>query len=41
LDHLHARAVFVIDPNNKVKYAEYVPEIAEHPNYEAVLDAAQ
>ena len=41
LDHLHARAVFVIDANNKVKYAEYVPEIAEHPNYEAVQAAAQ
>ncbi|HKQ79750.1 MAG TPA: thiol peroxidase [Blastocatellia bacterium] len=41
LDRLHARAVFVIDENNKVKYAEYVPEIAEHPNYEAVLAAAR
>jgi thioredoxin-dependent peroxiredoxin len=41
LDRLHARAVFVIDPNNKVKYAEYVSDIAEHPNYAAVLAAAQ
>src|SRR5215510_10331310 len=41
LDRLHARAVFVIDSNNKVKYAEYVHDIAEHPNYEAVLAAAQ
>src|SRR5215813_11630635 len=41
LDHLHARAVFVIDPNNKVKYAEYVSDIAEHPNYDAVLAAAK
>jgi thioredoxin-dependent peroxiredoxin len=41
LDRLHARAVFVIDPNDKVKYAEYVSDIAEHPNYEAVLAAAQ
>jgi len=41
LDRLHARAVFVIDPGNKVKYAEYVHDIAEHPNYEAVLAAAQ
>ena len=31
------RAVFVIDINNKIRYAEYVPEISEHPNYEAVL----
>ncbi len=41
LDRLHARAVFVIAPDNKVKYAEYVPDIAEHPNYEAVLAAAR
>lgn len=41
LDRLHARAVFVIDPQNKVKYAEYVSDIAEHPNYEAVLAAAK
>jgi thioredoxin-dependent peroxiredoxin len=41
LDRLHARAVFVIDSNNKVKYAEYVHDIAEHPNYEAVLAAAK
>ncbi|HEY9435710.1 MAG TPA: thiol peroxidase [Blastocatellia bacterium] len=41
LDRLHARAVFVIDPNNKVKYAEYVSDIAEHPNYAAALAAAQ
>ncbi|MGH9939506.1 MAG: thiol peroxidase [Blastocatellia bacterium] len=41
LDRLHARAVFVIDANNKVKYAEYIPDIGEHPNYEAVLAAAQ
>jgi thiol peroxidase len=38
---LHARAVFVIDPGNKVKYAEYVHDIAEHPNYEAALAAAK
>ncbi|HMB27542.1 MAG TPA: thiol peroxidase, partial [Blastocatellia bacterium] len=41
LDRLHARAVFVIDPDNKVKYAEYVSDIAEHPNYAAALAAAQ
>jgi thiol peroxidase len=41
LDRLHARAVFVIDGENKVKYAEYVKEIAEHPNYDAALAAAR
>ncbi len=41
LDRLHARAVFVVGADNKVKYAEYVPDIAEQPNYEAVLAAAQ
>ncbi len=41
LDRLHARAVFVIDADNRIKYAEYVPDIAEHPNYEAVLAAAR
>src|SRR5262245_19440307 len=35
LDRLHARAVFVVGPDNKVKYAEYVKDIAEHPNYDA------
>jgi thiol peroxidase len=41
LDRLHARAIFVLGPDNKVKYAEYVKEIAEHPNYEAVVSAAK
>lgn len=35
------RAVFVVGKDDKVKYAEYVPEIAEHPNYDAVLAAAR
>ncbi len=41
LDHLHARAVFVVDGNNTVKYAEYVKDITEQPNYEAALEAAK
>jgi thioredoxin-dependent peroxiredoxin len=41
LDRLHARAVFVIDGENKIKYAEYVKEIAEHPDYDAALAAAR
>ncbi|HEY6395110.1 MAG TPA: thiol peroxidase [Candidatus Binataceae bacterium] len=39
--HLLARAVFVVDKNDKVTYVEYVKEVANHPNYEAVLDAAR
>jgi thiol peroxidase len=40
-DRVHARAIWVVGPDDKVKYAEYVKEIAEHPNYEAVLAAAK
>lgn len=35
------RAVFVVDPSGTIQYAEYVPEIAEHPNYDAVLACAK
>ena len=41
LDRLTARAVFVVGPDNKVKYAEYVKDIAEQPNYEAVIAAVK
>jgi thiol peroxidase len=41
LDRLHARAVFVVGPDDKVKYAEYVSDITNHPNYEAALAAAR
>jgi thioredoxin-dependent peroxiredoxin len=37
---LLARSVFVVDANDRVVYAEYVPEIGRHPHYEAALDAA-
>lgn len=36
---LLTRAVFVIDKNGQVKYAEYVKEITQAPNYEALLKA--
>ena len=39
--HLLARAVFVVDKNDKVTYAEYVKEVASQPNFEAVLEAAR
>lgn len=34
---LHSRVVIVLDENGIVKYTEQVPEIANEPNYEAVL----
>ncbi len=36
---LMSRAVLVLDRDNKVIHAEQVPEIAQEPNYEAVLFA--
>ncbi len=36
---IHSRAIFVVGPDNKIKYVEYVPEVGSHPNYEAVLAA--
>lgn len=34
---LESRAVFVIDKDNTIRHAEYVPEVASEPNYEAVM----
>ena len=41
LDRCLCRAIFVIDPEGKLKHVEYVSEIANHPNYDAVLAAAR
>jgi len=38
---LLARAVFVVDKNDNVTHAEYVKEVANHPDYEATLAAAK
>lgn len=38
---LLARAVFVLDENNVVKYVQYVPEVSHEPNYEEVLKQLQ
>src|SRR5262245_49659520 len=38
---LLTRAVFVVDKNGKVTYVEYVPEVTNHPNYDAALTALQ
>ncbi len=36
---LLARAVFVLDRENKITYIEYLEEMTEHPDYEAALQA--
>lgn len=41
LDRCLARAIFVVGADGNLKHVEYVAEIAEHPDYDAVLHAAQ
>lgn len=36
---IESRAVFVVDKDGTVRYAEYVPNIGHEPNYEAALSA--
>jgi thiol peroxidase len=38
---LLSRAVFVVDGSGTITYAEYVPEVASHPNYDAALAAVK
>jgi thiol peroxidase len=38
---LLARAVFVVDKNNKITYIEIVPEVTSHPDYDKALAALQ
>lgn len=38
---LLARAVFVVDKDDTVKYVEYVSETTNHPNYEAAIEAVK
>jgi thiol peroxidase len=38
---IESRAIFVLDGENKIRHAEYVKEVADHPNYEAALAAAR
>ncbi len=37
--HLSSRAIFVVDSKDKIRYVEYVTEVASHPNYEKALSA--
>ena len=34
---MESRAIFVVDSNNTIQHAEYVKEVADHPDYEAAL----
>jgi thiol peroxidase len=36
---LLSRAVFVVDKSGTITYAEYVPEVGAHPNYDAAMAA--
>jgi thiol peroxidase len=38
---IHRRAIFVVDKNDKVVYADYMPQLGDQPNYEEVLAAAK
>jgi thioredoxin-dependent peroxiredoxin len=38
---IESRAIFVLDQKNTIRHAEYVKEVADHPNYEAALSAAR
>lgn len=35
---LSIRAVLILDENNVVKYADYVSEVVDHPNYDEALE---
>lgn len=38
---IESRAIFVVDAENKLRYVEYVKEVADHPDYEAALAAVR
>ena len=38
---INARALFIVDGQDVVQYAEYVPVIGQHPDYTAALEALQ
>ena len=38
---IESRAIFVVDKDNVLRYAEYVKEVADHPNYDAALSVAK
>jgi thioredoxin-dependent peroxiredoxin len=38
---IESRAIFVVDKDDTIKHVEYVKEVADHPNYDAALEAAR
>ncbi len=38
---IQSRAIFVLDAGNVIRHAEYVKEVADHPNYDAALSTAR
>ncbi len=38
---LECRAVFVLDRDGIIRHAEYVPEVADHPDYDSALECAR
>ena len=38
---IESRAIFVVDKQNVIRYAEYVKEVADFPDYEGALNAAR
>lgn len=38
---LDMRAIFVLDASNKITYVEVLPEMTEHPNYDAAIAAVK
>lgn len=36
-----SRAIFVVGPDNKLRYVEYVPEVGNFPDYEAAVAATK
>jgi thiol peroxidase len=38
---IESRAIFVVDKDNTIRHAEYVKEVADHPDYETALKVAK
>ena len=38
---IESRAIFVVDKDNTIRHAEYVKEVADHPDYDAALSVAR
>ena len=38
---IESRAIFVLDRENRIRYVEYVKEVADFPNHDAALAAAR